>query len=92
MKAVQGAIKKQIWETHPRAAASRVCCTLTHETGWKLCHPELPKIHPPTALTVSFYIHIQIYTPLLALRAPGRMAQTLQGTAAWVEHRTKNRK
>lgn len=74
--------KKQGYgDTHQRAAASRLHCTLTHETGRDCCHLRLPRYtsvlkYTPLPASISFYSQLQIYT---ALGAPGKMALTLWG-------------
>lgn len=63
-------------DTHQRAAASRIHCTLTHETNTS--DPKYTPLPPP----LSFLPQIQIYTPLMALGAPGGMDLTLWRTPA----------
>lgn len=68
--------------THQRAAASRLCCSLTHETGCnRNTHTSDPKYTPLPSC--PFTPDTNLYSLVIALRAPGGITLTLQRIPAF---------
>lgn len=83
--------KLRYGDTHHRAAASRFCCTLTHETGCNHCHLQPPHTNTHTHTSDPKYTPLppslftpdtNLYSLAMALRAQRGLSLTLRGIPA----------